>query len=84
MSGCADKRPPIETRSKILAKDGIKVLALCPSWTSTPMAEQAGTPYSEDQMISTSDIVETIRWFQKLSPAVAIREIFLDCYADVR
>ena len=48
------------------------------------MAEQAGTPYSEDQMISTSDIVETIRWFQKLSPAVAIREIFLDCYADVR
>jgi NAD(P)-dependent dehydrogenase (short-subunit alcohol dehydrogenase family) len=73
-----------ESAFKIFAKDGIRVVALCPSWTATEMAEQAGCPYDSSDMIQPSDILETMRWVSKLSPAAAIREVFIDCYKDVR
>ena len=73
-----------ESAFKLFAKDGIRVVALCPSWTATEMAAQAGCPYNASDMIQPSDILETIRWVSKLSPSAAVREVFIDCYKDVR
>jgi NAD(P)-dependent dehydrogenase (short-subunit alcohol dehydrogenase family) len=73
-----------ESAFKIFAKDGIRVVALCPSWTATEMAKQAGSPYNYSDMIQPSDILETIRWITRLSPSAAVREVFIDCYKDVK
>jgi len=73
-----------ESAFKIFAKDGIRVVALCPSWTASEMAEQAGCPHDASDMIQPSDILETIRWVSRLSPSAAVREVFIDCYKDIR
>ena len=61
------------------ATAGICVTSLCPGWTDTDMARAAGTPLTPQEMIQPDDILETIRWLLRLSPAVRVREVMLEC-----
>ena len=62
-----------------LSTYGIRVTAICPGWTDTEMATQAGTPFGGPEMIQPSDILNTIRWLLNLSPSVRVRELVLEC-----
>jgi 3-oxoacyl-[acyl-carrier protein] reductase len=61
------------------ASAGISVTALCPGWTNTAMAQDAGTPLTEEEMIQPRDILETLRWLLRLSPSVRVKEVILEC-----
>jgi len=61
------------------AAAGVSVTALCPGWTNTGMAQEAGTPLPPQEMIQPSDILETIRWILRLTPAARVREVMLEC-----
>jgi short-subunit dehydrogenase len=65
-----------EALFKELAPQGIKVTSLCPGWVNTPMVKDATFPKQE--MISTQDILETVRFLLKLSPAACIKEIIIE------
>lgn len=56
---------------------------ICPSWTDTAMAQLANTPLSSEEMIEPRDILNTIRWLLSLSPQVCVKEISLECAADL-
>jgi 3-oxoacyl-[acyl-carrier protein] reductase len=62
---------------KELAKDGIKVTALCPSWVYTRLA--SGSPLKPHQMIQPDDIAKSVRYLLSLSPAVRVREVVMHC-----
>ena len=61
------------------ASAGIGVTAICPGWTDTAMAAASNTPLASEEMIQPSDILETMRWLLRLSPAVRVREVMLEC-----
>ncbi len=65
-----------EALYKELVPKGIKVTVLCPGWVNTPMVEDAAFPKHE--MISTMDILETVRFLTKLSPAACIKEVLIE------
>jgi NAD(P)-dependent dehydrogenase (short-subunit alcohol dehydrogenase family) len=60
-----------------LSHKGIKVTALCPGWVDTDMAKDSGLP--KEEMISTEDIVTTVRWLLYLSPAAVVKELVIEC-----
>jgi len=60
-----------------LSHKGIKVTALCPGWVDTDMAKDSGLP--KEEMISTEDIVTTVRWLLALSPAAVVKELVIEC-----
>lgn len=68
-----------ESAYRELSTHGIRVTAICPGWTDTEMATQAGTPFDGPEMIQPSDILNTIRWLLNLSPSVRVRELVLEC-----
>jgi short-subunit dehydrogenase len=70
-----------EALYKELAPRGVKVTVLCPGWVDTPMVEDAAFPKHE--MISTLDILETVRFLTKLSPAACIKEILIEPRSDL-
>lgn len=63
------------------ARDGIRVTAICPGYVNTKMARTAGSNLTPAQMIQPQDILATIRWLLKLSPAACVQEISLECEA---
>lgn len=60
-----------------LKPSGIKVTAICPSWTATPMAHYSHLP--AEQMIQPTDIYRTVSFLLSLGAQVAVKEIVLDC-----
>lgn len=62
-----------------LSTYGIRVTALCPGWTNTAMAYEAGTPLAGTDMIQPADILKTVRWLLNLSPSVRIKELVMEC-----
>ena len=62
-----------------LVPKGIKVTALCPSWVDTQMAQDAGTPLKNHEMIQPEDLMRTVRWLLSLSPAACVKEVMIEC-----
>jgi NAD(P)-dependent dehydrogenase (short-subunit alcohol dehydrogenase family) len=62
---------------------GIGVTAICPGWTDTVMAAESGTPLAAEEMIQPADILETVRWLLRLSPAARVREVMLECRLSI-
>lgn len=60
---------------------GIKVTALCPSWVDTNMGQDSGLP--REEMISTDDIVSSVRWLLSLSPAAVVKDLTIECRKDI-
>lgn len=73
-----------ESLYRELAPHGINVTTLCPSWIDTDMAQEGGTPLSGDKMIQPDDLMKTVRWVMSLSPAACVREVMIECRADIR
>jgi NAD(P)-dependent dehydrogenase (short-subunit alcohol dehydrogenase family) len=70
-----------ESLYRELSPLGIKVTALCPGWVDTDMAKTSGLPGEE--MISTEDIVVTVRWLLSLSPAAVVKELVIECRQSI-
>ena len=62
-----------------LAKEGIKVTSICPSWVNTDMAQQAGAPLAREEMIQPEDIMRTIQWVLDLSSNTCVKEVVIEC-----
>ncbi|MET3234151.1 UNVERIFIED_ORG: NAD(P)-dependent dehydrogenase (short-subunit alcohol dehydrogenase family) [Burkholderia sp. 1263] len=61
-----------------LAKDGIKVTTLCPSYVDTEQsARQLWLP--DDAKIPPLDIYESVRFLLTLSKAASVKELVIDC-----
>lgn len=72
-----------EALFKELAKENIKVTAICPSWVDTAMAVEAGATMDGELMIQPSDIAKTLRWLLSLSPAATISKVVVNCTSTV-
>lgn len=72
-----------ESLYKELSSPGVKVTALCPSWTDTDMAREANTPLSSGEMIQPEDLAKTIRWLLSLSPAACVKEVLIECRQNI-
>jgi short-subunit dehydrogenase len=57
---------------------GIRITSLCPGWVNTEMAQEAGTPLKEEEMIQPGDLLQTIRYLLNLSENVCVKEIVLE------
>lgn len=70
-----------EALHKELAPKNIKATVLCPGWVNTPRIK--GTSLNQEEMISTADILEAVRFLTKLSPAACIKEILMEPRNDI-
>lgn len=70
-----------ESLYRELLPHGIKVTALCPSWVDTDMAKYSDLPTEE--MISTTDILATVRWLLSLSPAAVVKDLIIECRMQI-
>jgi NAD(P)-dependent dehydrogenase (short-subunit alcohol dehydrogenase family) len=61
--------------NKELASQGIKSTALCPAFVDTPMTDFAKGHVKAQDMITTQDIAESVRYLLKTSPACVVPEI---------
>jgi NAD(P)-dependent dehydrogenase (short-subunit alcohol dehydrogenase family) len=64
-----------EAMNKELNGEGIKSVALCPGFVDTPMTDFFAEHIDRDDMISTDDIAESVRFLLKTSPACVVPEI---------
>jgi len=64
-----------EAMNEELNPDGIKSVALAPAWVDTPMTDFIKEQVSAEDMISTQDVAEAVRFLLKLSPNCVIGEI---------
>ena len=60
---------------------GISVTAICPNLVYTEMTASVDMP--REKMLHTDDVVKTVDYLLNLSPAVAIKEIALQCREKV-
>jgi NAD(P)-dependent dehydrogenase (short-subunit alcohol dehydrogenase family) len=60
---------------KELAKEGIKSTALCPAFVDTAMTDFVKGQVSAEEMITTADIAEAVRFLLRLSPNCIVPEI---------
>ncbi len=67
-----------QAMNKELANDGIKSCALCPGFVDTPMTDFVKGVVPAEQMITTDDIAESVRFLLKLSPGCVIPEIMFE------
>jgi NAD(P)-dependent dehydrogenase (short-subunit alcohol dehydrogenase family) len=72
-----------ESLYRELSPLGIKVTALCPSWTNTDMAQEANTPLPVEEMIQPEDLAKTVRWLLALSPATCVKEVLIECRQNI-
>ncbi len=70
-----------ESLFRELVPEGVKVTALCPSWVDTKMASYA--PMPSGQRIQTEDLLSTVRYLLRLSPAACAPEIEIQCRYDL-
>jgi NAD(P)-dependent dehydrogenase (short-subunit alcohol dehydrogenase family) len=64
-----------QAMNKELANDGIKSCALCPGFVDTPMTDFVKGMVPAEEMITTQDIAESVRFLLTLSPGCVIPEI---------
>ena len=64
-----------QSMNQELANDGIKSVALCPGFVDTPMTEFIKEQVKADEMISTDDIAEAVRFLLRTSPYCLVPEI---------
>jgi short-subunit dehydrogenase len=67
-----------ESLYRELAPLGIRVTTLCPGWVNTEMAQTAGTPLKDEEMIQPGDLLNTIRYLLNLSENVCVKEIVIE------
>uniref|UniRef100_UPI00359CA21A SDR family oxidoreductase n=1 Tax=Bacteroides thetaiotaomicron TaxID=818 RepID=UPI00359CA21A len=67
-----------ESLYRELAPLGIHVTTLCPGWVNTEMAQKAGTPFKEEDMVQPDDLLNTIRFLLNLSKNVCIKDIVFE------
>ena len=61
---------------------GIRVTAISPSWVNTEMASHG--PMDGSEMIQPDDILETIRYLLRLGKNATVRELVVQCRADLQ
>ncbi|HWF55348.1 MAG TPA: SDR family oxidoreductase [Solirubrobacteraceae bacterium] len=64
--------------NKELLGDGIKSVAFCPGFVDTDMSEFVKESVPAEEMITTADIAEGVRFLLRLSPACVIPEIIFE------
>jgi len=64
-----------QSMNQELANDGIKSVALCPGFVDTPMTEFIKESVKAEEMISTQDIAEAVRFLLRTSPYCLVPEI---------
>ena len=64
-----------QSMNKELNGDGIKNVALAPGFVDTPMTEFVKEHVPAEDMITTADVGEAVRYLLKTSPACVIPEI---------
>ncbi|HEX2086675.1 MAG TPA: SDR family oxidoreductase [Solirubrobacteraceae bacterium] len=64
-----------QAMNKELANDGIKSCALCPGFVDTPMTDFVKGVVPAEEMITTQDIAESVRFLLTLSPGCVVPEI---------
>jgi NAD(P)-dependent dehydrogenase (short-subunit alcohol dehydrogenase family) len=64
-----------QAMDKELAKEGIKSTALCPAFVDTPMTDFVKESVPAEEMITTDDIAEGVRFLLRLSPNCVVPEI---------
>lgn len=70
-----------EALHKELAPLGIDVTAICPNLVDTEMTSDVTMP--REKMLSTQDIVETLKFILQLSSSVSLKEVILQCKTKV-
>lgn len=64
-----------QAMNKELNGDGIKSVALAPGFVDTPMTDFVKEQVSPDEMISTRDVAESVRFVLRTSPNCVVPEI---------
>ena len=64
-----------EAMNKELNGGGIKSVALCPGFVDTDMSEFVKQSIPAEQMLTTGDVAEALRFLLRLSPNCVIPEI---------
>jgi NAD(P)-dependent dehydrogenase (short-subunit alcohol dehydrogenase family) len=64
-----------QAMDKELAKEGIKSTALCPAFVDTQMTDFVKESVPAEEMITTGDIAEGVRFLLRLSPNCVVPEI---------
>jgi NAD(P)-dependent dehydrogenase (short-subunit alcohol dehydrogenase family) len=64
-----------EAMDKELAKEGIKSTALCPGFVDTAMSDFVKGSIPPEEMITTADVAEAVRFLLRLSPNCIVPEI---------
>jgi NAD(P)-dependent dehydrogenase (short-subunit alcohol dehydrogenase family) len=64
-----------QAMNKELNGEGIKSVALCPGFVATPMTEFLKGQIEPEDMISTADVAESVRFLLKTSRACVVPEI---------
>lgn len=65
-----------ESVLKELIDTGVKVTALCPSYTDTPMMDVLDFP--REEMLAPDDIVKTVNYLLSLSAPACVREVLIE------
>jgi NAD(P)-dependent dehydrogenase (short-subunit alcohol dehydrogenase family) len=64
-----------QAMNKELGGDGIKSVAFCPGFVDTDMTEFVRGTVPQEEMLSTTDIAEALRFLLRVSPACVVPEI---------
>jgi len=64
-----------QSMNKELNGAGVKSVALCPGFVATPMTEFVQRQIPPEEMITTADIAEAVRFLLRLSPNCVVPEI---------
>lgn len=64
-----------QAMNKELNGDGIKSVALCPGFVDTPMTDFVREHVDAEDMLTTQDIAESVRFLLRTSPACVVPEI---------
>jgi short-subunit dehydrogenase len=64
-----------QAMNKELNGDGIKSVAFCPGFVDTDMSDFVKGQVAAEEMLSTSDIAEAVRFLLRVSPACVVPEI---------
>jgi short-subunit dehydrogenase len=67
-----------EAMNKELNADGVKSVALCPGFVDTDMSEFVKGSIPADEMLTTGDIAEALRFLLRLSPNCLVPEIVFE------
>jgi NAD(P)-dependent dehydrogenase (short-subunit alcohol dehydrogenase family) len=72
-----------EAMNEELGTDGVKSVALAPGWVDTPMTDFIKERVKPEDMISTRDVAEAVRFLLKLSPNCVVPEILFQRPGDL-